>query len=181
MKYYIMTRKVSENSTLLDQLSHELIEFSTGNLFPTHFEGELITELDSDFINGVMPTFYTDPAVIGTKKFYQDLIELGVDNIEVKGAVIQDNVNNKIINDYLLLNILGRISCANMEKSEYSNLGDELNIIDKLVINPNKTHGQELFLVHEDTDCIVISERIFDGLSKKGYPDIYFEELELTI
>jgi hypothetical protein len=37
-----------------------------------------------------------------------------------------------------------------------------------------------MFLVHEDTDCIVISKRVYKQLSAKGYTDVYFEELETS-
>jgi hypothetical protein len=129
----------------------------------------------------------TIAAVIGTKQFYKDLTDIGIGNIEVHPVVIKDEVNKKTINDYVLLNILGRISCAVMEDSEYERLNDDadeddpyesMNIIDKLVIDPKKIGEQDLFLVHEDTDCIVISERVYKHLQGKGYTDIYFEELE---
>jgi hypothetical protein len=35
----------------------------------------------------------------------------------------------------------------------------------------------DIFLVAEDTDNIVISERVRRQLAEKRYPDVYFEEL----
>lgn len=178
MKFYQMARRVDANSTLLDQESHDLIPLCTGHFFPPNFKEPFIVSLDPDFINGNMATMYMDPAVIATKEFYKILTDLGVDNIEQKSVVIKDHVNNREIHDYILLNIIGRISCADMDKSEYHELGDNMNIIDKLVINTERTKGMHFFLIHEDTDCIVISERIYNGLIEKGFPDLYFEELE---
>lgn len=177
MKYYLMARKVTENSTLLDQMSHELTEFSTGDFLPDDFQEPLICALDEDFINGQMATFYMDPAVIGTRKFYKDLQEIGVNNIETKAVIIQDNVNHRVHDDYLLLNIIGRVACADMSQSDYHALGEGINVINTLVIDASKTQGQEFFLIDEDTDCIVVSERIYKHLQSKGYPDLYFEEL----
>jgi len=125
-----------------------------------------------------MATLYLDPAVIATKTFYQDLTRLGIDNVEARQVVIQDNINNKTYDNYLLLNIIGRVSCANMEQSDYRTLGDGMNIINNLVIDSKKTHGLDFFLVHEDTDCIVISERIYSYLNNKSYDDLFFEELQ---
>jgi hypothetical protein len=65
-----------------------------------------------------------------------------------------------------------------MEKSEYAAIGKDMNVIDKLVSDPEKVHALSLFLVHEDTNCIVIDEGVFKYLSDRGYTDIYFEELE---
>ncbi len=167
-----------ENSTLLDQVSHDMVPFSTGHFFPKDFQDPFIVELDPDFIKGEMATLYLDPAVIATKEFYQDLTRLGIDNIEARQVVIQDNINNKRYDNYLLLNIIGRVSCANMEQSDYRTLGDGMNIINNLVIDSRKTHGLDFFLVHEDTDCIVISERIYTYLNSKNYGDLYFQELQ---
>ena len=178
MKYYLMARKVRDNSILLDQVSHELTEFSTGSFFSKNFESPLVVALDEEFIHGGMATFYLDPAVIGTKQFYQDLLDCGVNNIEVKPVVINDPVNERTINDYVLLNIIGRISCANMEKTECGTIGKGMNVMNKLVINLEKVYSFDLFLADEDTDCIVISEKVYKCLTKKGYTDIYFEELE---
>lgn len=176
--YYLMGQKVDGNSTLINQVSHELTEFSTGHFFPKNFEGSLIVSLDEDFIDGEMATFYTNPAVIGTKQFYQDLLDCGIDNIEVKPVVINDPVNKRTIDNYVLLNIIGRISCANMEKSDYSTIGKDMHVINKLVINPEKADGFDIFLADEDTDCIIISEKVYKYLVSKGYTDIYFEKLE---
>jgi len=181
-----MARKVREDSTLIYQRSHDFFELCTGHLLMDYsqndkgepFIGTFIGELNKDFINGKMPTFYTNPAVVATKAFYNDLIEIGIDNIEVHPTIIRDEVNNRNIEDYLLLNILGRISCAVMDQSDTNSLGDNMNIIDKLVIDGKKAEGHDLFLVHEDTDCIVISERVYDHINSKGYTDIWFDELQ---
>lgn len=178
MKYYQMARKVTENSTLLDQESHKMTELCTGRRFPEDVEDPFVVSLDEDHIDGEMATFYMSPAVIARKSFLKELTELGVDNIEVRDVIIRDDVHDTSIRDYVLLNILGRISCADMDRSDYASLGGGLNVIDKLVIDPSKTQGLDLFLVHEDTDCIVISERVYAALAEKGYTDLYFEELE---
>ena len=139
----------------------------------------MICSLDDQHLEGVQPTFYMSPAIIGKKEFYQDLLDCGVDNIEVKPVVIRDTVNNREYTDHLLLNILGRVSCALMNESDYEALGDDMNIIDKLVLRKSDLPDLNLFLVNEDTDCIVISERVHSYLSSKGYEDIYFEQLRV--
>ena len=178
--YYLMSRQMTGNGTLLIQESHDLIEFSTGHYFPKEFsiEGPFVVSLDDRFINGDMATLYIIPAVISTKQFYNHLTSLGIDNIEVHPVIIKNEVEDTENHDYVLLNIIGRITCADMNQSEYSSLGDGMNIINKLVIDRSKTHGQEFFLVHEDTDCIVISGRIYEELKEANYPDLYFEKLE---
>ena len=177
-KYYLMAEKAIADGTIIYQKSHELTELKTGFFLPKDFCGSLVCSLDEEYLDGVLPTFYMSPAIIGTRQFYQDLLDCGIDNIEVKPVVINDPVNERTIDDYVLLNIIGRISCADMEKSEYGTIGKDMHVMNKLVINLEKAYNFDLFLVDEDTDCIVISERVYKYLSSKGYTDIYFEELE---
>ena len=177
-KYYLMARQVPENGTLLSQISHPFAQLKSGHFFPEDFEGPFECALVDRSARGIMSTFYMSPAIIGTKQFYQNLQLCGVDNIEVKPVVINDAVNKRTINNYLLLNFLGRVSCADMDKSDYGTRGEDMHIMNKLVIDSKKVYGLNLFLVHEDTNCIVVSEQVYNFLKNKGYTDIFFEELE---
>lgn len=202
MKYYQMSDKITEGQwdgkepSVIYQQSHDWVQTKTGSFLIDYendkvngepFKGPLICELDDEDETGKMPTFYTSPALIAKKSFYKDLVEIGVDNIEVHPVVINDSVNNRTVNDYVLLNIIGRISCAAMDESDYERLNDDadpddpydsMNVINELVIDATKVGQHDLFVVHEDTDCIVISERVYKHLKNKGYTDIYFEELK---
>ena len=178
MSFYLMGRLVREGATSLNKQSHRFVATCTGELFPKGFEGPMVVKLDDDNVAGTFPTFYENPAVIGKKEFYQDLREIGIDNIEVHDVEIRDEVNNKTIRGYLLLNIIGRVNCAVLDQSEVKTLGPGMNVIDKLVIDSAKIPGLDLFLEANDTDNIIISERVYQHLQSKGYTDIYFEELE---
>ena len=178
MSYYVMGRKFSGGGTILYKRSHKLVRTKTGEFFPEGFKGPMIVEIDEDDVGGTFPTFYESPAVIGKKEFYQDLKEIGIDNIEVHDVEIRDEVNNKTIDGYLLLNIIGLVNCAVLDQSEVKTLGPGMNVIDGLVIDPSKIPGLDLFLEANDTDNIIISERVYQHLQTKGYNDIYFEELE---
>ena len=179
MNFFLMGRLVKSDATGLYRRSHRFTPTKTGELFPTEFEGPFIAELDSDNVNGSFPTFYESPAVIGKKEFYQDLREIGIDNIEVHDVEIRDKVNNKTIGGYLLLNIIGRVNCAVLDQSDLKTLGPGMNVIDDLVIDTSKIpSGLDLFLEANDTDNIIISERVYNHLQGKGYTDIYFEKLQ---
>lgn len=200
MKFYQMSDKVvletwdGREPAGLFRRSHDFMQTKTGSFLVDYtnnengepFKGELICDLDDEEQTGILPTFFMSPALIGTKQFYQDLLDAGIDNIEVHPVVIRDKVNHRIINDYVLLNVIGRVSCAVMDQSDYERLNDEaaednpyesMNFINDLVIDSRKVGDRDLFLVHEDTNCILVSERIFQHLSKKGYGDIFFEEV----
>ncbi len=200
MKFYQMSDKIlletwdGKERAVIFKRSHDFMQTKTGSLFVDYtdnengepFKGALICDLDDEDQTGILPTIFMSPALIGTKQFYQDLRAIGVDNIEVHPVVIHDHVNNKVINDYVVLNIIGRVSCAVMDESDYEQLNDaaspdqpneSMNFINDLVIDSQKVGDLDLFLVHEDTNCILVSERVFQHLKSKGYDDIYFEEV----
>jgi hypothetical protein len=177
-KYYLMAQKVPTNGTVIRAKSHFFTEQKSGEIFPSDFEPPFKCQLLGKFSKGLMSTFYQSPAVIGTNQFYQDLKDCGVDNIEAQPAEIYDSVKKITHKHYLLLNIIGRVACAEMDKSDYTEIGEGMNTVNKLVIDGTKTNGLLLFLLHEDTDCIVIHEQVYKHLQSKGYTDIYFEELE---
>lgn len=201
MKFYQMSDKIlleswdGKERPILYKRSHDFMQTKTGSIFIDYtdnengepFKGALICDLDDEEQTGNLPTFFMSPALIGTKQFHQDLLSIGVDNIEVHPVIIRDQVNNRVINDYVVLNVLGRVSCAAMNQSDYEQLNDKanpdqpnesMNVINDLVIDSHKLIDLDLFLVREDTDCILVSERVFQHLKSKGYDDIFFEEVK---
>jgi len=177
-KYYLMAQMVPDNGTVIQKISHTLTPLKTGGFLPKNFQPPLGCQLLGQFSGGIMSTFYQSPAVISTKKFYQDLLDSGVDNIEVQPVEIKDDVKDITFDNYLLLNIIGKVSCADLDKSEYTEIGEGMKTVNKLIIDGSRTNGLLLFLLAEDTDCIVIHEQVYNHLQSKGYTDIYFEELE---
>lgn len=179
----------------LYQRSHDLMQTKTGDFFVDYtnndagepFKGALLCDLDDEDSTGIFPTFFMSPALIGTKDFYNDLVSIGIDNIEAHPVIINDHTNNRTIENYVVLNIIGRIACAVMAKSDYNRLNDNadpddpyesMNFINDLVIDASKIGHHDLFLVHEDTNCILVSERVYKHLIDKGYTDIFFEEVK---
>lgn len=202
MKYYRMKYKMDwanwkgGEAMILLRRSHDFVETKTGSFLMDYsnsdegerVKGPFICDLDDEDQTNQFPTFFTSPALIATKQFYQDLKGTGVDNLEVFPVIIRDKVNNREINNYVLINILGRVSCAAMEESDSERLNEEADendvsdsmyIINKLVIDSSKTLGIDFFLLNEDTDNIIVSESIVKKLEEKNYKDVEFEELEI--
>lgn len=178
-KFYLIAEKALVNGTIIFKKNNILTPLKTGHQLLDNFTPPLICNLDNEHLNGVLPTFYMSPAIIGKKQFYQDLLDCGVDNIEAQPVVIKDTVNDREYTDHLLLNILGLVSCADLDQSDYAALGEEMMVIDELVLKKSNIGDLNMFLIREDTDCIVISEQVHSYLTSKEYEDIYFEELKV--
>ncbi len=194
MEYYRLLEHVPEDTASLFQRSHTSTETKTGRVLVDYgpdemgvpFEGPLACELDRDTPQAHWPTLFSSPALIGTRRLLEDLREIGVDNIEVHPVRIEGDDLSVANHDYVLLNVLGRVSCANLRASDVARIdegGDAddahpMRIIDRLVIDPARIGDLDLFLVDEDTDCVVVSERVKRHLEGKGHADIRFERLE---
>lgn len=174
-----MKRQMVPDGALIYLDSHELTIFKSGISLGSDFEGPVHFKLDKELRKGPLPSFFTSPALVSNEKFYNDLIESGVDNVEKYPTVIKDEVDGRSIEDFLLLNIVGRVSCADMDNSDYETLGEGMNVINKLTLDSKKILGLDFFHVAEDTDCIVLSEKVYSSINSKGYTDIYFEELDI--
>ena len=162
----------------LFQDSHHLFLLKTGHRLEPGFEPPFKVVLDPDIPNPQLPTFFESPAWIGTQAFYRDLLAVGIDNIEAVPVEMRDDARQRIFHDYLLLNIVGCVPCADMEKSAVSALGEGINVITRLVVDATRLGAFDLCVAAEDTDCMIVSERVARHLQACGYDDILLEELE---
>ncbi|MDD3327022.1 MAG: hypothetical protein PHW25_08055 [Zoogloea sp.] len=162
----------------LFQDSHHFFLLKTGHRLEEGFVPPFKVVLDPEIANPQLPTFFESPAWIGTQAFYRDLLAAGIDNIEAVPVEMRDDARKRIIHDYLLLNIVGCVACADMEKSTVSSLGEGIDVITRLVVDASRLGAFDLCVAAEDTDCMIVSERIARHLQACGYDDILLEELE---
>ncbi|MBB1059538.1 imm11 family protein [Marilutibacter spongiae] len=193
MHYYRLLEDVPGDTASLFQRSHAGVETKTGRRLVDYeacdagapFRGPLVCELDRDSPDAHWPTLFCSPALIATRGFLDDLQALGIDNLEVHPVRIEGDDLSQPDESYVLLNILGRVSCADLANSDVARIdeggdADEIHpmrIIDRLVLDPARIGVLDMFLVDEDTDCIIVSERVARHLQAKGHPDIRFERL----
>lgn len=177
MKYFRMSRLIDRNGAGLYKASHFMTALKTGHRFPASFVPPLVVRLDPELPDGKLPTFFESPAWIGTRALHATLLAAGVSNVEATPVEMRDEVNNRLVDGYLLLNIVGRVACVDMAKSETRSLGEGMTIIDRLVIDPARVPDLDLFVADEDTDCMIVSERLQRHLAAAGYDDIRFEAL----
>ncbi|MDE2051575.1 MAG: hypothetical protein KGL45_12545 [Gammaproteobacteria bacterium] len=176
-RYYQMGRRVTSDGTIVYKRSHRLFRLKTGAPLEAGFEPPLRLELDRELPHGRMPTFYESPALIARKAFHEDLLAAGVSNLQTVPVVIVNPEDGSQNHDYLLLNIVGRVRCADMRRSKHRSIGPGMNVVDKLVLAGGVPAGLDLFVADEDTDVMVVSERVQQRITAKGYDDVWFEEL----
>lgn len=103
----------------------------------------------------------------------------GVDNWQLYDAILVNEITNQSWDDYYAVNILGIISCVDLDASQVTEIakrpgGNENNSlynIHKLVINPDKIQGALIFRLAEEPGTIVIHEKLVEALKSNPNPN----------
>jgi len=110
-----------------------------------------------------------------SKRLIDAFREAGVDNIQSFPVKIENIETKEVLNkEYLLVNVVGLISCANLEGTEYVNLGDAYDFID-LKIHKDKAKQLPLFRLAESPYEIIVNGRIANIINSEKYKGISAE------
>lgn len=174
---FTVTRLVAEDGALIDQVSHHDVRLNAGRKFKPGFAVPVEFEIDLDTEGRRMPTMFLVPAFVARKPFYESIVAGGVDNVDAYPALITNEETGERFDDYLLLNVVGKVACAHLEASSYEEIGPGMRMINRLVLDKTKLPDLHMFMLAEDINKIVISDRLHDHLQRAGFDDLYFEEL----
>lgn len=200
MNYFLLTNKilVTEDNPQPAQpislilKSHDMVQTKTGHFLVDYeldmdagapFVGPLLCEADREDPSDFWPAIFLSPALIAHKSFVATLQAAGVQNIELHTVNIADPTTNSTNRDYLLVNVIGRVACAHMGHSEYNQLGqdeEDMQLMTHLVIDDSKTGDLDMFLLDEDTDCILMSEQLVEHFDNQVYAGVYFEPVDVV-
>jgi hypothetical protein len=128
--------------------------------------------------NSILPELNDASLPIMTRRLYEVINKGGVSNLDVYPVILLDKDSGKLLsNDYLAFNIIGLISAADMEKSEFDpNQTDRLIAmnIDSLTIDESKTRGALMFRLAEAVNGIVIHESVKYAIEATGIETLTF-------
>lgn len=105
-----------------------------------------------DFLKGSFP--------IMSEKFVSILQEAGVNNLQLFPAIIKSEVDGTVWENYFGVNILGLISCADFQKSEYAEIMPGHFKFRELAIHLDKTKDALLFRLQEDSTTIIMHKSV---------------------
>lgn len=120
--------------------------------------------------------FYPDKNLM-SKRLVAELQACGVDNLQTFPAEIANKHAGNVIGDYLAVNVLGLVECADAGASSSSPLADG-QYFHKLVIDPAKTRGLLMFRLAESRMEIIIAEKVARALLAKNFVDLTVQPLE---
>ena len=105
-----------------------------------------------------------------SRRFITLLQEAGVDNLQILPAVIESETDGTVWDQYVAVNVLGAIACADLAKSTYSELMPGSYMFDELAIKADKAKGSLLFRLQEDKATMIIHKSVGKYL-KDSDPD----------
>ncbi|VUD66199.1 hypothetical protein TDB9533_03528 [Thalassocella blandensis] len=104
--------------------------------------------------------FLRSSVPIMSKQFVELLQGAGVDNLQVFPAEVKSEVDGYVWPDYYAVNVMGLISCANLEKSDYAEIMPGHYRFRELAIDADKAKDALLFRLQEHSPTIIIHESV---------------------
>ena len=116
----------------------------------------------------VMPDIIIDLPLF-SDRLLRVLKDAGVRNLDLYDAEVIDRERGKVYANYKAVNIVGRMSCADLEKSEYSaGAKPPLMRFSRLFVDETRALGVSLFRLAEDTLFILVSEHVKKAVEEAG-------------
>lgn len=177
---YVLSPQISDDTALFDLASHWDVGFIGGRPLPEGFTPPVKFNLDVDLSGRMLPTFFTTPAFAARKSFAELLKKCGIDNIEVCPAVIHNPESGETIDDYVVINIVGLVACADLQANPGADLGPDLRMIDSPVLRKSALGNALMFRLAEDSLQIVIADSVAERIRAAGIEDAHLEKLEIS-
>jgi hypothetical protein len=181
--YYLIDWRVDEeaeglNLAEIDKIPDTDIPWTMGMCVQNTVNQPIQLALDKNSGSDMPDAFF-----IGIPLFSERLLNIlyakGVDNIQVYDAAVIDVRNGQIHKNYKAVNIVGLVSCANLDASTYiEGSGPPLMYFDHLVINKESCTNLKIFRLGESASTIIVSKDIADAIMDSKLTGIRLLEIE---
>lgn len=120
------------------------------------------------------------PVPLMTRRLYEVIYNAGVSNIDVYPAIITDEDSGKVYKEYVAFNIIGAVSAADLDASQFSAPDGPLVTVDfdSLSIDESKSRGALMFRLAECVSGIVIHESVKKFIEAAGIDTLTFSPPE---
>jgi hypothetical protein len=182
--YYVL-ESFSPKQMLLFGLCCDNIEddWSNGRAFVEPPATPLIVGIQPGYEKEPLLDYFGTPAVM-SNRFYQVLVDAGVDNLDVYDAILEGKDGKTRHEGFKAFNVIGLVSATDMQKTEFSPENDSRLIdasIDSLVIDPKKAGGLLMFRLAEYCAAVIVHESLKRALEKHKFPEVVFTPPESFI
>lgn len=166
--YYRMETDLMELTALVDKEQGPAI-FSMIEGRPYEMDpGEKPFEFSfEDWQDPPLLDFISRPCLM-SKALVRTLEEAGVDNLQKFDAPLTNRASGDVINDFLVVNVIGLVEAADAGGSESLPLGAG-EVFTKLVVDPEKAQGLLMFRLAESQIDVIVHERVANAIRQGGF------------
>ena len=147
---------------------HRRINWLSGKPFAEPVPEPLTVNLDDRF-GTTLPDILTDTILLMSNRLIDALQRAGVSNFNLYEVELEEPNGNVIKGEYKAVQILGRVTAANMENSDVFdplNMGHTLVQFRKLALDEGKIQRQGLFRLQESASTIIVDEAVKREIEK---------------
>jgi hypothetical protein len=113
------------------------------------------------------------------KRLVGAILSTGVDNLQTFPAEVLDADSGALSREYLVVNVIGLISCANRDESRSHPLGN-VQFFEELVLDQPRTAGALMFRLAESPIEIVVHEKVADAIRTGNFHGVVLDRLMET-
>lgn len=167
----------------LDVMDDDIYEldFDEGEKMPGKIKEPIRLEIEDDRDEAPFPSFLRMPVPLMSKKLLDVVRKAGVNNIDAYKAELYWDDGELASKDYYVVNIIGAIAAADMDKSIYDPDQPDRMIamsFDALTVDERKAHGYMMFRLAENIGTILIHEDVRKAIEKAKIPLIEMDKTE---
>lgn len=155
--YYRLSPDLQQANVYMKKLNNRDVILITGEMLDPEFDPEEVPfKFEMSVRQDVDDGSYAEPTMnhyfassrLMHKKLVETIRSAGVDNLEIFPAVVTWPEKDWVIEDYVVVNIVGLVSCAVKDKSDTSPLAD-VDYFHGITIDPSKTNNLLMFRLAE--------------------------------
>lgn len=135
------------------------LDFSNGSLITEAIQEHIVFSTNASK-GDQLPDFWDSSIPAVSKRFVELLEGAGVNNIQKFPAIVKSEEDETIWDGYFAVNILGVIACADLNKSDYTEIFPGSYSFNELAIDARKANGALLFRLEEDPSIILIHKSV---------------------
>lgn len=166
------------NQHVVPILGHLLTPEKEGFELPFRFRVRFSQGIDDPVQKQPLYDFMPNRRVMH-KRLVDTIRSTGVDNLQTFPAEVVDADSDAVSREYLLVNVIGLISCANREESRSHRLGN-VQFFEELVLDQPRTGGALMFRLAESPIEIVVHEKVADAIRAGNFHGVVLNPLMET-
>lgn len=106
-----------------------------------------------------------------SQKLLDTIRAAGVDNVQAFPAVLTDQASGAVRKDYCVVNIIGLVAGADVQKSESIPLGGG-EVFTELAVDADKAKGMLMFRLAESLIDVIVHERVAKAIEAGRFPGV---------